>query len=88
MYNKDKNKGKLQTFVSFTKKINDNFSDLNFLKRPYNIFFLTVKVAKHIEYMRQKLNKNILIVKFHPRMKCLHVFSLFSSRYQILFLSF
>ena len=39
---------------------------------PYNVFLLTfimfrhVKIGKHIEYMRQKLSKNKLIVKFHP----------------------
>ena len=26
------------------------------------------------EYIRQKLIKNMLILKFHPGMKCLHVF--------------
>ena len=33
-----------------------------------------VDVGKHIEYMRQKLRKNMLSLKFHPRMKCLLVF--------------
>ena len=38
-----------------------------FIKRAYNIFFLTftmfrhVKAGKHIEYMRQKLSKNMLM---------------------------
>ena len=61
-----------------------------FMKKPYNIFLLTVimfkyvKVRKHIECMRQKLSKNMLIVKFHPEMKCLHVFLfIFSSRDEI-----
>ena len=50
------------------------------IKRPYKIFLLTniifkhVKVWKRIEYMRKKLNKNMVIVKFHPRMKFLRVF--------------
>ena len=30
-----------------------------------------VKVGKHIEHIRQKLSKSMLIVKFHPGMKCL-----------------
>ena len=43
-----------------------------FIKRPYNIFLLTfimfihVKVGKHIEYMGQKISKNMLIAKFIP----------------------
>ena len=51
-----------------------------FVKRPYNILLLTfimfkyVKIGKRIDCMRQKLSKNMLIVKFHPGMKCLHVF--------------
>ena len=51
-----------------------------FLKMSYNIFLVTFimfkhgKVGKHIEFMRQKLSRKMLIVKFHPRMKCLHVF--------------
>ena len=50
-----------------------------FIKWPSNNFPLTfimfkyVKGGKHIECMRQKLSKKILIVRFHPRMKCLHV---------------
>ena len=50
-----------------------------FIKWPCNNFPLTlimfkyVKCGKHIECMRQKLSKKILIVRFHPRMKCLHV---------------
>ena len=33
--------------------------------------------------MRQKLSKNMLIVKFHPGIKCLHIFLLFLSRDEI-----
>lgn len=59
-----------------------------FIKRPYNIFLLTsimfrhAKIGKHIECMHQKLNKNMLFVKLHLRMKRLYVFLffLFSSR--------
>ena len=44
-------------------------------KKNQNFFRKTLrsnlKVGKHIEYMRQKLSKNMLIVKFHPGMKCL-----------------
>ena len=56
------------------------FSASLFIKKPYNIFLLTfiifrhVKVGKHIECMRQKLSKNMLIVNFDPVFKCLHVF--------------
>ena len=32
------------------------------------------KVGKFTEYMTQKLSKNMIIVKFHPGMKCLHIF--------------
>ena len=44
-----------------------------------------VKVGKHILCMRWKLSKNILFVKFHPGMKCLHVFFflVFSARDEI-----
>ena len=38
------------------------------------IMFEHVKVGKHIEHIRQKLSKSMLIVKFHPGMKCLHNF--------------
>ena len=80
LYKNDKNKGKFQSFVNFTKKINDNdFPSFSFYKMPYT-FLLTsimlkhVEVGKYIEYMRQKLRKNMLTLKFHPGMKCLHVF--------------
>ena len=36
--------------------------------------FKHVKVGKHIEHMRQKLSKNMLIIKLHPGMNCLCVF--------------
>ena len=80
-YNKNKNKGKFQFCVNYTKKIcHNNFSGFTFYKRPSNAFFLTFimlkhgKVRKHIEHMRQKLSKNMLIVKYYPGMKRLHVF--------------
>ena len=55
-----------------------------FIERPYIfllifVMFKHVKVGKQIEYMRQKLSKNMFIVKFHPEMKCLHVFFVFFS---------
>ena len=60
LYNNNKNKGKFQYFVNFTKKMNDNGSWASlFIKRPYNIFLLTfimvkhVKVGKHIECMQK-----------------------------------
>ena len=31
-------------------------------------------------YMRQKLSKKMLVLKFHPGMKCLHIFFFFSFR--------
>ena len=34
----------------------------------------TLTLESIFEYIRQKLIKNMLILKFHPRMKCLHVF--------------
>ena len=49
-------------------------------KRSYKVFLLTIimfkhaNVGKHIEYMDQKLSKNMPIVKLYPRMKCLRVF--------------
>ena len=51
-----------------------------FIKKPYInfllifIMFKQVKVGKHIEYMPQTLSRSMLIVKFHPGMKCLQVF--------------
>ena len=34
----------------------------------------TLTLESIFEYIHQKLIKNMLILKFHPRMKCLHVF--------------
>ena len=51
-----------------------------FIKRSCIIYLVTfimfkhVKVGKHIEYMRQKIIKNMLIGKFHPGIKCLNIF--------------
>ena len=53
------------------------------IKKSYNIFLRTfimfkhVKVEKHIENMREKSSKNMLIVKFHPGMKCLNILFFF-----------
>ena len=54
---------------------------LHFLKRGlmFITFILslcsnTLTLESLFEYIRQKLIKNMLILKFHPRMKCLHVF--------------
>ena len=62
-------------------------TSLFFIKRPYVLFIHTptmfehVNVGKHIWIIRQKLIKNMLILKFHPEMKCSHVFfSLFHPR--------
>ena len=44
----------------------------------------TLTLESVFEYIRQKLIKNMLILKFHPGMKCLHVFFFFfSSRDEI-----
>ena len=41
----------------------------------YNVLSLCSNTLESIfEYIRQKLIKNMLILKFHPGMKCLHVF--------------
>ena len=54
-----------------------------FIQRPYVSFILslcsnTLTLESICEYIRQKLIKNMLILKFHPEMKCLHVcFSFF-----------
>ena len=86
LHSKDKNKRKFQFFVNFTKKINDNdFSGFTFYEKAYNIFLVTfikfkhAKVGTHIEYMRQKLSKNMLIAKFHPGMS-VHTFFVFIPR--------
>ena len=34
----------------------------------------TLTLESIFKYIRQKFIKNMLILKFHPRMKCLHVF--------------
>ena len=34
----------------------------------------TVTLESIFEYIRQRLIKNMLILKFHPGMKCLHIF--------------
>ena len=90
LYNNNQSKGNFQSFVNFTKKKKNDtviiFGASLFIRTPYNIRFLTfilfkhVKVGKHIEYMRQKLSKNMLIVKFHPSKKCLHIFFFFHPR--------
>ena len=78
LQNKDKNKGKLQCFVKLYKE--NYFSALLSVKSPQNIFLATfimfkhIKVGKNVEYMRQKLSKNMLIVKFGLHMKCLYIF--------------
>ena len=48
------------------------------------IMFKHVKVGKYIEHMRQNLSKDMLIVKFHPGMKYLHMSFFFPPRDQIL----
>ena len=88
LYNKDKNKEKFEFFFKFIKKINGkDFPRFVFFKIAYDIFPLTliifkhVKVEKHNKNMRQKLSKNMLILKLHLGMKCLHIFfSFFHSR--------
>ena len=51
-----------------------------FRKRSYNIFIVTFMIM----YMRQKLSKKMLVLKFHPGMKCLHIFFFFHSGMEIL----
>ena len=48
-----------------------------FIKRPYVIMFKHVNFWKHIWLIHQKSIKNMLILKFHPGMKCLQVFFFF-----------
>ena len=90
LHSNDKNKRKFQFFVNFTKKINDNDFSGKKKKRPfyekaYNIFLVTfikfkhAKVGTHIEYMRQKLSKNMLIAKLHLGMSA-HTFFVFIPR--------
>ena len=43
------------------------------------IMFKHVNFGKHIWIQRQKLKKYMLFLKFHPGMKCLHVFFFFFS---------
>ena len=51
-----------------------------FIKRPTFHYILTLITFKHINFGKHiwihtsKLIKNMLILKFHPRMRCLHVF--------------
>ena len=61
------------------------FSGFTFCKETlcFIIFILSpcsnmLNLENILEYMRQKL-KNMLILKFHPGMKCLHVFFFFFS---------
>ena len=50
LYNRDKNKGKLQSFVNFTKKkIMMIFWASHFIKRPHKIFLLTIIMFKHVK---------------------------------------
>ena len=54
------------------------FPALLFIFRVTFIMFKHVKVRQHIEYMVQKLSKNMVIVKFHPDMKSFQIlFSFF-----------
>ena len=53
LYNQDKNKGKFQIFVNFTKKVNGNdFTSSIFIKTPYNIFLLTLFMFKSVKAER------------------------------------
>ena len=57
---------------------------LLFIKRPCFIIFIlslcsnNANFGKHIWIHTSKINKNILILKFHSGMKCLHIFFSFS----------
>ena len=57
------------------------FSDFTFYKEAlcFIIFILSLcsnmlNLETILEYIRQKLKKNMLILKFHPGMKSLHLF--------------
>ena len=50
-----------------------SFGTSLFIKRPYaSLHFILLESI--FEHIRQKLIKNMLILKFRPGMKCLHVF--------------
>ena len=50
LYNKDTNKGKFQSFVNFTKKINDiGFSRFTFSKKVPQDIFLTFIISNLIK---------------------------------------
>ena len=67
-------------FWFFTCLHSFSFGTSLFIKRPYVSLHSYSIMLKHvtleiiIEYVRQKLIKNMRILKFHPGMKCLHVF--------------
>ena len=57
------------------------FSDFTFYKEAFcfmtfilSLYSNTLTLESIFKYIRQKLIKNMLILKFHPGMKCLHVF--------------
>ena len=60
LYNNDKNERAFQSFVNFTKKVYDNDFWVSFFLKSPVINFKHFKVGKHIEYMHQKLSKNML----------------------------
>ena len=63
------------------------FSDFTFYKEALCFIISILSLSSNtltlesiFEYIRQKLKKNMLILKFHHGMKCLHVFSLIYTR--------
>ena len=76
------NKNVFTFLIFYLLSLSFFFSDFTFYKEAlYFIMFTlsfcsnTLTLESIFQYIRQKLKKkNMLILKFHPRMKCLHVF--------------
>ena len=74
-------KNALALFIFYLLCSSFFFSGFNFYKEAlcFIIFILSLcsnmlNLENILEYICQKFKKNMLILKFHPRMKCLHVF--------------
>ena len=79
--NNKNNKNNFTFLIFYLLSSSFFFSDFTFYKEAlcFIIFILslcsnTLTLESIFEYIRQKLIKNMLILKFHPEMKCLHVF--------------
>ena len=91
--NKRNNKNVFTFLIFYLLSSSFFFLDFTFYKVKEDLCFFifilslcsnTLTLESIFEYIRQKLIKNMLILKFHPGMKCLHVFfSLISSRNEI-----